>query len=553
MNNLLMRAGALALCLAQPALAETTATPVAAVPAVANPTIEQWRDDLRFMAREMERLHANLYHSVSRETFAAAVAALDAKLPGLQRHEVIVELMRLVAMVGDGHTNVSPLKDKAFGLPSLPLKLYLFDDGLYVRAARPDFAELLGARVEAIGGVPVAEALRRVGEISPRDNAITPTMYAPILLGIPAIDHALKLGPTPYAAVLTLSRGKRRWTVTVPATQVDPNWPPDTDVSLVTPDRWVDARTAPQPIWLQAPLDYHRLIELPEHRALYVQLNMVTGIKGQSLGDFGERIRERAAATNPRAIILDVRLNRGGNQDLRFPFIADLIKAEDADTRLYVLSWRGAFSATQPILDDLALFTEAVLIGEPASSRPNGYGDSYRIVLPNSGLTVRTSIKYHQRDNRERPWTPIDVAAPYRFADYVAGRDPALAAALAYSPGPAFGERLIAAAQRGGVAAALAELEAHLAAPANRWSDFEMDIGVAAQRLLSGGQGAAALAVAGRAAARFPDSARLAMVEAILAEAQGDRARAFDAGRRVQAIEPNNREARSLLERMQKG
>ena len=236
----------------------------------------------------------------------------------------------------------------------------------------------------------------------------------------------------------------------------------------MTPNNWVDARTtAPLPLWLQAPLDYHRLIDLKPERALYVQLNMVTGIKGQSLAEFGERIRERAAATNPRAIILDLRLNRGGNQDLRYPFVADLIKAEDEDTRLYVLSWRGAFSATQPILDDLALFTDAVLIGEPASSKPNGYGDSYRIVLPNSGITVRTSIRYHQRDGRERPWTPIDVATPYRFADYAAGRDPALTAALAHVPGPTLGERLSEAARRGGTAAALAALDAHVEAPAN--------------------------------------------------------------------------------------
>ena len=41
------------------------------------------------------------------------------------------------------HTNVSPLKDAKFGLPSLPLKLYLFEDGLFIRAARPDFAPLV--------------------------------------------------------------------------------------------------------------------------------------------------------------------------------------------------------------------------------------------------------------------------------------------------------------------------------------------------------------------------------------------------------------------------
>jgi hypothetical protein len=40
---------------------------------------EAWREDLRFMAQALERTHKNLYHAVSREDFAARVAALDAR------------------------------------------------------------------------------------------------------------------------------------------------------------------------------------------------------------------------------------------------------------------------------------------------------------------------------------------------------------------------------------------------------------------------------------------------------------------------------------------
>src|SRR5438552_11737584 len=73
-------------------------------PAAAMPPGEAraWREDLRFMAREMERTHKNLYHALSREQFAASGAALAAKIPSLERHEVIVEMAKIVAAVGDG-------------------------------------------------------------------------------------------------------------------------------------------------------------------------------------------------------------------------------------------------------------------------------------------------------------------------------------------------------------------------------------------------------------------------------------------------------------------
>jgi len=238
----------LCLTLAPPASAQSPTASVAKQTAPApEVTAEQWRADLRVMAQEMERRHKNLYHTVSRERFAAAVSDLEARIPSLQRNQIIVGMMRIAAMVGDGHTNVSPLKDTKFGFPSLPLKLYLFEDGLHVRTAAPAHADLVGAKVTAIGGVPVQEAVRRATEISPRDNDITPTMYVPVFLGMPDILHALGLSSSRDVAVLTLVKGDRRWTATVPAGVVEPSWPSDTDISLVTPAGWADARTTSHP------------------------------------------------------------------------------------------------------------------------------------------------------------------------------------------------------------------------------------------------------------------------------------------------------------------
>jgi len=104
----------------------------------------RWRADLRYLAAELPRRHPNLYHAVSREAFARAVRRLDARIPTLRRHEVILELARLVALVGDGHTNVAPARDTVIGFHSLPLRFYLFSDGLFVRAADTAHAGLRG-------------------------------------------------------------------------------------------------------------------------------------------------------------------------------------------------------------------------------------------------------------------------------------------------------------------------------------------------------------------------------------------------------------------------
>ena len=510
-------------------------------------TAEQWREDLRFAAGEMRRRHANLYHHVDKATFDRAVADLDARIPSLSRNRIIVGMMRIAALVGDGHTRIEPRKDPAFGFRSLPVKLYWFEDGLFVRAAAPAHAALVGAKVEAIGGVPIADAMARAAELASRENELGPKLYIPIYLGMPDILEALGLSDSGRSARLTLSRGGRRWTATVETGEVAPLWPADTDISLAAVEGWTDARKGPLPLWLQAPLDYHRLIELTADRALYVQLNMVTDTKEQSLARFGERIRERATASNPRAIILDLRLNQGGNGDLRHPFVRSLIKAEDADTRLFVLAARGTFSASQFILDDLDRLTDAIFIGEPASSRPTGHGDAFRAAMPNSGINVRTSIKYWQSGQDMRDWTPIDVAAPLTFADYAAGRDPAMAAALAYAPGPDFSETAIAAAKAGGAAAVTANADAMHQDPKLRYADRPRMLARAMSALSRAKLAAEALALGRWALARYPRHDGIATMQALVAEAAGDKAEARRAAAAALAIDPNNRQATTVL------
>lgn len=556
MFNLLLRATPLALAvgLATSAIGQQyAALPTATAPApIPQLTAEQWQEDLRFMAAEMERRHKNLYHTVSREEFAAAVADLHARIPRLQRNEIIVGMMRIAAMVGDGHTRVDPRKDTKFGFRSLPLKLYLFDDGLYVRAAAPGQADLVGARVEEIGGIPVAEALRRVSEIIAQDNEMAAKLLAPVLLNMPPVLHALRLSSSPDAALLTLRRGKRKWVASVAAAGFEPVWPPDTDVSLVTPEGWVDARKSAQlPLWLQEPLNYHRLIELPKDRTLYAQLNMVTDIKGQTLKQFAEKIGERSKLINPRAVVLDLRLNLGGNGNLRAPLVRELIKVEDEDTRLFVLTARGTFSASQFILDDLDRLSDAIFVGEPASSKPSSYGDAYRIAMPNSGIDVRSSIVWWQAGQNWEPWTYIDVAAPLTFEAYVLGRDPALEAAAKYAPPTSLAEQLIAAGKLGGVDSVRRALLIYRNEPANRYKNLAVELPRAAEYLHFAKQNGAALEVAELATKQFPGSSDAFLVLAFLAEAAGAKDKARAAAKQLLQLDPNNRAVRPLLERLE--
>ncbi|HWO91094.1 MAG TPA: hypothetical protein VNP53_03925, partial [Methylomirabilota bacterium] len=136
-----------------------------------------------------------------------------------------------------------------------------------------------------------------------------------------------------------------------------------------------------------------------------------------------------------RSLRLDLRLNGGGNGQWNRDILRALIKSHyDAPGRLLVVTGRRTWSAAGMLIDDLENFSDAVFVGEPSAARGIGYGDSQRLVLPNSHVTLRVSTLYWQFwDPRDtRPWIEPAVTGGLTLGDYVAGGDPALAAAIAY-------------------------------------------------------------------------------------------------------------------------
>ncbi len=123
---------------------------------------DAWREDLRYLARELPSRHANAFHSVSREAFDAEVARLDTTIPRLNGDEVLVGFMRVVALIGDGHTH--------FDLPPTtlryPVEMQWFGDELRVIAAQAPYHSAVGARVIAIGSTPIRDVMERATNLS---------------------------------------------------------------------------------------------------------------------------------------------------------------------------------------------------------------------------------------------------------------------------------------------------------------------------------------------------------------------------------------------------
>jgi tetratricopeptide (TPR) repeat protein len=406
------------------------------VPAVAGAiTAEEWRQDLAKFAEQAPKVHKNLFHALPREQFEAAVQRLSDRVPTLSRNQIIVELARIVARVGDGHSYIS-LLEPPISFRRYPIKLYEFSDGVYVVAADPKYKVIVGGRVVEIGGKPFEQTYRALAEIVPRDNATQVKWLAPNYATIAEVLDGLGLAnDVENLGLSVIKEGKR-----VTARLVPDAPKPAHFHAWGTEPGWEDARATgvAVPLWLQSPTDAYWFKYLPEEKLLYVQYNQVWNKADETVEAFFKRVMTFAEAHPVERSVLDVRLNGGGNNYLNRPIIHGFIRSDKINQpgRLFTIIGRQTFSAAMNFVNAMKLNTHTLFVGEPTGARPNSYGDNAPVILPNSRIPIHLSTLWWQdmdpRDMREHQ--APDLAADLTMADYRAGRDPALEVIRKYDP-----------------------------------------------------------------------------------------------------------------------
>lgn len=556
---------AISLGLAPPAFAQDHGQEGAqAAPADGELTVEQWREDLQSYEAQMRATHIDLFNSMSEEEFEAALADLDARLPELERHEIIVELSRITAMVDDGHTALWLTPNRQNGFHQVPILLYWLQDGLYVLGVEKEHAAAVGGRVVRVGNVDVEEAMARVRPLAPRDNEMGILAISPRYLEIPEVLNALDI--TESTAEVTYeveTQGGDLITVTLDAI-LDGYLPrlgtrpyvlptPADRVEMVygrgTPER-------PQPKYLSDPGNRFWYEWLDDSRTLYVQLNAILNKDDESMEQFFDRVFEQADTRPIDRLVIDLRFNGGGNNFNNFPVIRGIVRRHQIDEpgKLFVITSRHTFSAAGHLVTYLERQTDVIFVGEPTAASPNHYGDAGRIELPNSGLRAGASAVYWQNslpsrfDSRD--WTPPEISAPLSIDDYLTGRDPAMEAILAYAVAAPIRDQILSALESGGPDEAKATFQRYVSDPTHEFVNVEGTMNTLGYELLGENQVDAAVAVFELNAETYPGSANVFDSLGDGYEAAGDTEAAIASYRKALEVDPDFGPSRDNLRRL---
>ena len=397
---------------------------------------EGWRFDLRLMAREIARRGYAPFRQISREEFDRRVAVLDATVPKLTDMQIVIEMMKLTAAVGDGHTMIYAFFERPELLQNVPVEFAFFEEGLFIVAADLRFSDLLGARVIRFGDHSVAEVSEALDRLISRDNPAAPQVIGPMRMRNLPLLAGLGLIPDPTQVSLTVrdQSGKVR-TVTLPADSNIPNrklW----DGYPKNWQRFVDTLPGPLPLYLKNPYKDYWLDYLSDSKTLYLQWNHVQSDPEELIEKFFDRVAQLVQEHAVDKLVLDMRWNNGGDTGLIPAVLESLIRDVriDQPDKLFVIVGHRTFSAAQNAVTLIARFTPAVFVGDTTGSRPNFIGEDVPLQLPYSKLMVSISDLYWQSSwpTDYRVWITPLIYVPPRFSEYRQNHDSALQAILNY-------------------------------------------------------------------------------------------------------------------------
>ncbi len=375
-----------------------------------------WRYDITYFVEEAQRTTVALERPALSAAFMNAARTLSRDVGRLSDTQLAFGLYKLARVLGDGHSYL------VGALPSAPVQLYQFSDGMFVINGSGPGKDLVGSRVERLGDVTADSAMRLISAAAPQDNEMTPLWLGIRLLSSPRALYALGISndSTHLTMRVTDTKGAAH---TISLATEESSFP-----RILQAPATVSSGVAP--LWLTRASEQHWLTTLPELHAVYAQYNLVRDRPGETVAQFARAVSLSLASSGSTNLIVDVRHNSGGRRTLNTPLLVAMaaFKQASPNHEVYIITGRGTFSAAQVFISQAEWMVNPVYVGEPSSSRPNFVGEETGIILPYSKMRGSASSQYHQGTTYQdtRPFIPPDIPVSLSAADYFANRDPVM-------------------------------------------------------------------------------------------------------------------------------
>lgn len=393
----------------------------------------------------------------ARKRAESQLRVLEGALDTIGAARFELELARIAALADNGHSGaIASVRARRYN--RVPIRVLPFGDAFHVVRATRVNADLLGARLVAIDGRAITDA-RTVAHSLTGGTAKRRDLAAPFFFESPQQLHAFglarattgatyafempggqrverRLDAMPAGAGATVETGRLFYPQ--PVAGEDETWS-----TLLSPTN------AP---WSLQDFDARfRLRRAPELDAVIVELRQNFSSRDTDIGTFLRGVEAELRRDQPKNLVLDMRMNGGGNLQLTRDFMRNLPSLIPG--RIFVLTSPWTFSAAISSVGYLeqAAPDRVTIVGEIVGDRLDFWAEGGPVTLTNTGIMFGRSTERHDYANGCRAYSdchrpvvnyPIavrtlapDIVAPWTVDSYRTGRDPAMdAVARALKP-----------------------------------------------------------------------------------------------------------------------
>ncbi|HMC00414.1 MAG TPA: tetratricopeptide repeat protein [Flavobacteriaceae bacterium] len=476
-------------------------------------TTQQWQEDLKFLQETVHKDYSFLFKKTTAEEFDKKVDALHDNIPNLSDHEIIVGLSEVISLFKYGHTRLG-FESAPIPLHFLPMNLYHFNDGIFIEGAQENYKSALGAKVVKIGNMNIDEVLKTIYPVVPAENDQFFKAYGMFYLVSLEVLHTQGIIDNISDPVeMTLEKDGKTFKQLFKPLSAGENIPRRYTLTRQH-GSWLSARNQDStPLYLDKLDKIYYYKYLPEYKTVYVRHSQIQDDPEENIPDFYNRLFNFIENNDVERLVLDVRLNGGGNNYKNKPIVTSVIKSEKINKvgSFFVVIGRQTFSACQNLVNELDNYTNAIFVGEPTGENINFYGDNREVKLPNSQVSIYLSFAWWQDKPQweNGPWLAPHINIDMSFNEYKTNKDPIMDAILSFSDEGFITDPMAHLTElflSGAIDQLKADAKKMVEDPRYGYFNFESEFNQAGYNLLSNGQHQEAIFVFQLNTEFFPDS-----------------------------------------------
>jgi hypothetical protein len=374
----------------------------------------KWTKDIDYLAKILPEKHKNLFSKITKDEFNNKVNTLKKEVPNMNDDEVAVGIRKIVASVGDAHTQCNFKVTKVY-----PMSLYWFKDGIYVKSTIDKYKNIRYCKLVKINGKDIKEVEDSIVQIISHENGSQVKNILPQYLIIPEVLHGLNITSNKDKVNFTFE-DKEKHSLEV---QMDSIVLDEKSKNLIV-DK---SENSSKPLYMKSADMNYWYKYLEREKVVYFKYNNCMDDTKKPFSAFSREILQFVDTHAVNKLVIDLRNNGGGNSSILEPFINKIKeKSINNKTKLFVIVGRETFSSA--ILNAVYLKNEtnATFVGEETGGKPNHFGEVKTFKLPNSRIDVYYSTEEFKESNVDTPSFVPDKIIELSIDDYASKKDPVL-------------------------------------------------------------------------------------------------------------------------------